>query len=110
MEAIGLMEAAIFGGTGQVKSERFYGFPSRSAQHDPYSGKLWVSTGDQDAECRVIQLDPDTGETTLVRGEISSGERLAFPFERMPFIGAPIITWAVIIFCVMIRAQCRLNS
>ncbi|MBV7327259.1 hypothetical protein KFU94_03190 [Chloroflexi bacterium TSY] len=82
---IGLMEAANSGGTGQA--ERFYGFPSGSArhvhviQHDPYSGKLWVSTGDQDAECRVIQLDPSTGETTLVGEGEQQWRTISFAFR-----------------------------
>ena len=33
-----------------------------TVQPDPYTGLLWVSTGDEDAECKICLIDPDIGK------------------------------------------------
>ena len=56
----------------EAKTESLYCFPAGSIRHvhtvdpDPHSGKLWVSTGDEDAECRIMILDPQSGTAEIV--------------------------------------------
>ncbi len=50
----------------------FYTFFPGTIRHihtvdkDPYSQNLWVSTGDEDAECRLLLLDAQTGQAEIV--------------------------------------------
>lgn len=50
----------------------FYQFPAGSVRHihnaqiDPYTGWLWISTGDEDQECQICHFDTNTGKRTLV--------------------------------------------
>lgn len=69
------------------EKEIFYTFPAGSIRHihtvdkDPYSQNLWVSTGDEDAECRLVLLHAQTGETVTL-GEGSQKWRVvSFAFR-----------------------------
>jgi hypothetical protein len=52
----------------------FYEFPARAVRHvhvvqyDSRLHRLWVATGDEDAECSIGMLCPDTGKMTRVGG------------------------------------------
>lgn len=73
--------------TNSVAVESIYSFPPKSIRHvhtvdpDPHSGKLWVSTGDEDAECMIIVLDPQTGLTQTIGQGGQKWRSVSFAFR-----------------------------
>jgi len=71
--------------TGNI--EIFYQFPAHSVRHihtvdkDPYSNQLWVSTGDEDPECKIMLLDATTAETTLIGAGSQQWRTVSFAFR-----------------------------
>lgn len=71
--------------TGEV--ETFYQFPAQTVRHvhtvdkDPYSNQLWVSTGDEDAECKILLLDAMTREETLLGEGAQKWRTVSFAFR-----------------------------
>lgn len=71
--------------TGNV--ETFYQFPPQTVRHvhtvdkDPYSSHLWVSTGDEDQECKIVLLDATTGEATLLGEGSQTWRTVSFAFR-----------------------------
>ena len=81
--AVNIYKIAI--ATGEV--ETFYQFPAQTVRHvhtvdkDPYSNQLWVSTGDEDAECKIVLLDASTGESTLLGEGSQTWRTVSFAFR-----------------------------
>ena len=73
--------------TDSGQSHRFYEFPPHSVRHihtvdvDPYAGKLWVSTGDADPECKITLIDPKTGAATILGEGSQTWRTVSFAFR-----------------------------
>lgn len=74
-------------GGADVKTDSLYCFPAGAIRHihtvdpDPHSGKLWISTGDNDAECMIIVLDPQTGATQTIGQGSQMWRSVSFAFR-----------------------------
>lgn len=67
--------------------EIFYTFPAGTIRHihtvikDPYSAKLWISTGDKDNECCLLLLDSQTGQSELLGKGSQKWRVVSFAFR-----------------------------
>ncbi len=69
------------------KAEIFHQFDAGSVRHihtvdkDPYSGKLWVSTGDEDPECQIVLLDSETSQAQTIGSDSQKWRTVSFAFR-----------------------------
>lgn len=67
--------------------ERLYQFKKNTIRHvhtiqqDPFSNRLWISTGDNDSECMIALLDRETGKMEVVGNGIQKWRTLSFAFR-----------------------------
>ena len=65
----------------------FYQFPQNAIRHihtvdlDPYSKLLWVSTGDENSECMIGVLNPDTGDFNIIGQGSQKWRVVSFAFR-----------------------------
>lgn len=72
-----------------TKEERiFYQFSAGSVRHihnveiDPFTGRLWISTGDEDHECQICHFDVATGKRKLLGEGSQQWRAVSFTFQR----------------------------
>jgi hypothetical protein len=67
--------------------ERLYQFKNNTIRHihtiqrDPFSNRLWISTGDNDSECMIALLDMETGKIETVGNGSQKWRTLSFAFR-----------------------------
>ncbi len=67
--------------------ERLYQFNNNTIRHvhaiqqDPFSNRLWISTGDDDPECMIGLLDKETGKIEVVGMGSQKWRALSFAFR-----------------------------
>ena len=69
------------------KIEKYYCFPAKTVRHihtvekDPFTNQIWVSTGDNDDECKIVLLNADSGEEMILGEGSQKWRTLSFAFR-----------------------------